>query len=139
MGGNYTIEKISANCTVHQCGKIKIIETDLFEFDFTQFAPFDLIFDRASLIAINWEDRERYVDLMISLLGENLKKKSYFLQGMDYKKGEHLGPPHIFDQACCDHFFKDKIVAKHLDRLFAGVRFNNVECWQDLWILGGQS
>ena len=90
------------------------------------------------MIAINWEDREKYIDLMIKLLGENCSKMSYFLQGMDYNKGEHLGPPHIFNQVSCEHYFGKKLgLIKHLDRQSQGERFGGVECWQDLWVMGG--
>jgi len=130
----------SSTTTIHKAGNITIYEADLYNCEeLTNEPAFDLIFDRASLIAINWEDREKYIDLMMRLLGKNISKMSYFLQGMDYNKGEHLGPPHIFNEVSCQHYFGGKVNdIKHLDRQPQGKRFTaQVECYQDLWVLGG--
>merc|ERR1712109_322853 len=104
------IQLEGCNTIIHKTENITIYEADLYDCkELLDLAPFDLIFDRASLVAINWEDREKYIDLMIKLLGKNVENMSYFLQGFDYPKGEHLGPPHIFNQANCDHYFGGKL------------------------------
>merc|ERR1712032_697639 len=124
---DYDIISFNETSTIiHKAGNITIYEADLYNCQELMSEPaFDLIFDRASLIAINWEDREKYINLMLKLLGDKISKLSYFLQGMDYNKGEHLGPPHIFNEASCQHYFGGKVNdIKHLDRQAQGKRFS---------------
>ncbi|XP_077867437.1 putative thiopurine S-methyltransferase [Saccoglossus kowalevskii] len=49
-------------------GKIKFFQSDFFKFTKSHAGVFDVIWDRASLVAINKKDREKYVDKIISLL-----------------------------------------------------------------------
>lgn len=96
----YKKEDYKQEGNVFSAGNIKIIKGDLYDCpELRQEAPFDLVYDRASLVAINWEDRDKYVDLMLNLLPDKTQNLCYFLQGMDYEKGKHPGPPHIFTQA----------------------------------------
>lgn len=127
---------------------IKIYQGDLFDssesgwlnYELENYggSPFDYIFDRASLIAINWDDRVKYIDLMMTLLGDNAKNMAYFLQGVDYPPGNWPGPPHIFTQESVEKYFQGKFkTIKHLSRDSWGAKFNTDEVFVDHWILGG--
>jgi len=132
----YTREQVNSKTIVHSAGKIKIYEADLFEkgsdswvnleFRKNGHSPFNLIFDRASLVAINWSDREKYVDLMVELLGENKKHMSYFLQGFEYPVGNWPGPPHIVNEKTVQQLFAKKF--KNINLLSSesqGAKFNS--------------
>jgi len=132
----YTREQLNSKTILHSAGKVKIYEADLFEksgdswvhVEFRKHgpSPFNFIFDRASLVAINWTDREKYVDMMMELLGANKKEMCYFLQGFEYPVGNWPGPPHIINLQSVDQLFKKKFkTIKFLGSESQGAKFNS--------------
>jgi len=123
------------NLKLHQSGKITIIEGDLFKCgEILKTFEFSCVYDRASLVAINWEDRVKYVDLMMAILAK--KGAFYSLVGIDYEKGAWPGPPHrVTDEMVADLFTGKVKEIKNIERKDSGVRFSNVQCYQDTWLM----
>ena len=72
-------------------GRLKIFRGDLFEMpESSELSRFDLIWDRASMVAINPPDRMKYARKIKSLLGE---KGEILLQALVREEGRS-GPPH---------------------------------------------
>jgi len=129
----------SGNIPIHSSGKITIVEGNLFNCeDVLSSFQITQVYDRASLVAINWEDRDRYVDLMIRLMGASTaEQKRYFLAGIDYNAGEWFGPPHLINASSVKQLFDGKFSQiDHLERRDIGVKFSKgVQCYQDLWTM----
>jgi len=58
-------------------------------------SPFDAVWDRAALVAINVSDRSRYVSIMKSVMGPSCR---YLLATVDYDTSEYIGPPHALTE-----------------------------------------
>jgi len=123
------------NLKIHTSGKITIIEGDLFKCEeILKSFEFSSVYDRASLVAINWEDRVKYVDLMMAILAN--KGAFYSLVGMNYEKGTWPGPPHRVDEEMVADLFTKKVKdIKHIEKKDLGVRFSNVQVYQDTWLM----
>ena len=73
----YEINELSPNSSllksVDEKHKISIFRGDFFEFPNEKFSNFDFIWDRAAMVAINPEDRQKYAKKIWSLLGTRSK------------------------------------------------------------------
>ncbi|XP_076031822.1 thiopurine S-methyltransferase-like [Oratosquilla oratoria] len=73
-------------------GRLKIYQSDLFKVEPSHLGKFDAVWDRASLVAISENDRERYAALLKSLLKP---KFHYLLSVMKYEPtAAFSGPPY---------------------------------------------
>lgn len=138
----YPRQDYQQNGNIFSAGNITIIKGDLYNCpELKILAPFDLIYDRASLVAINYEDREKYIDLILSLLSpQAVSNLCYFLQGADYQPGQHFDPPHIFTQESAEFYFGKKFKKiQHVVRIDEGINFpSQVHLHSDHWIMGGR-
>ena len=64
----------------------------------------DLIWDRCSLVAVNFEDRPKYAEKM-QLWLKKTAKSAYFLVGIEYDPNAHPGPPHIVDRKLIEEMY----------------------------------
>ncbi|XP_006011443.1 probable thiopurine S-methyltransferase isoform X1 [Latimeria chalumnae] len=71
-------------------GNISLYHCDFFQFSGTVAEKFNGIWDRGSLVAINPRDRQRYTDLIVTLMEEDCH---YLLDTFLYDPSVHKGPP----------------------------------------------
>lgn len=71
-------------------GNISLYCCNLFDLPRTNIGKFDRIWDRGALVAINPCDRQRYADIMLSLVRKGFQ---YFLCVASYDPTKHSGPP----------------------------------------------
>jgi thiopurine S-methyltransferase len=74
---------------------IRLYLGDFFKFSSKYEGLFDAVWDRGSLVAIQPSDRERYAELMLSLLALDC---NYLLDTFDYDPTEWPGPPHYISE-----------------------------------------
>ncbi|KAJ8043024.1 putative thiopurine S-methyltransferase [Holothuria leucospilota] len=76
-------------------GKIKIYNCDIFNLSKESLGQFDVMWDRGSLVVIPIEDRQRYINLMKSIIKPGGK---ILLEVVEYDWNERKtkGPPHPF-------------------------------------------
>ncbi|XP_064605848.1 probable thiopurine S-methyltransferase [Liolophura sinensis] len=70
--------------------KIRLYCGDLFHFNRDLEGQFDGIWDRASLVAINRDDRKKYSELILSLMNPDCV---YLLHTVTYDHSKYEGPP----------------------------------------------
>ena len=76
---------------------------DLFNISLTLLeTPVDRIFDRGSYVAIEREDREKYVKQMLSLMAPTFR---YLLAAVQYDPTKFEGPPRHADRQELTQFF----------------------------------
>lgn len=97
-------QKLSCKVEIFEQGKIwksdhiTIIEADLFSLapgSIKGFNSFNAIWDRASCVAINPEERHKYLKLIKSLMGPGSK---YLFDGLTHNGKDPLGPPFSINQ-----------------------------------------
>ncbi|XP_040611869.1 thiopurine S-methyltransferase [Mesocricetus auratus] len=71
-------------------GNISLYCCSIFDLPRANIGKFDRIWDRGSLVAINPGDRERYADIILSLLTEEFH---YLVAILSYDPTKHAGPP----------------------------------------------
>ena len=74
----------------HSHGDLRIQVGDIFELELGEFAPVDAIWDRAALIALESEHRQRYVDILRSALKPDGR---VLLVALGYDQDAMQGPP----------------------------------------------
>jgi thiopurine S-methyltransferase len=83
-----------------QGDKIKLLKGDFFELDASKTdGEFDLIFDRASLVAIEPKMRQAYVDVLGSLLSAGGTILLVVLERKGTEEGMKMGPPYSVPEA----------------------------------------
>ncbi|XP_032717514.1 thiopurine S-methyltransferase isoform X1 [Lontra canadensis] len=71
-------------------GNISLYCCNLFDLPRANIGKFDRIWDRGALVAVNPGDRERYVDVILSLTRKGFH---YLLATLSYDPTKHAGPP----------------------------------------------
>ncbi|XP_035668071.1 probable thiopurine S-methyltransferase [Branchiostoma floridae] len=79
------------NGKLYQGGKLSVYCCDFFHFTSAVAGQFDAVWDRASLIAINISDRERYAASITSFLKPD---GHYLLETVEYDQNKMNGPPY---------------------------------------------
>ncbi|XP_072045629.1 probable thiopurine S-methyltransferase isoform X2 [Amphiura filiformis] len=102
-------------------GKILIYKADLFAVSRDVLGTFGGMWDRGSLVAIDKEDRERYVDLMASLMAPDC---NYLLSTFDYDMAVMKGPPHCIPDSEVRRLYADHVNIEILDTR---------DCMTDRW------
>ncbi|XP_041867491.1 probable thiopurine S-methyltransferase isoform X2 [Melanotaenia boesemani] len=80
--GGKVFKNSEKNISLYQC--------NLFDFSSSVGGRFGAIWDRGSLVAINPKDREKYADLMVSLMDGDCR---YLLDTFLYNPDSYSGPP----------------------------------------------
>jgi len=70
--------------------EVDIVSGDFFALKKEYFPDFSVVYDRASLVALPSEMREKYVQKLLTLLPDNV---SILLLTLDYDENEKQGPP----------------------------------------------
>lgn len=77
-------------------GNISLYCCNLFDLPRANIGKFDRIWDRGALVAINPCDRQRYADIMLSLMRKGFQ---YLLCVLSYDPTKHSGPPFYVSDA----------------------------------------
>jgi thiopurine S-methyltransferase len=66
--------------------------------------PMDCVFDRGSYVAIERDDRKKYVQLMLSMMSSKFR---YLLAAVEYDPTRFEGPPrHVDKEEVTEYFTK---------------------------------
>ncbi|XP_004473221.1 thiopurine S-methyltransferase [Dasypus novemcinctus] len=91
---SYSEEPISeipgAKAFKSSSGNISLYCCSIFDLSRVNIGKFDRIWDRGALVAINPGDRERYADIMLSLMRKGFH---YLVSVFSYDPTKHAGPP----------------------------------------------
>ncbi|ESO87590.1 hypothetical protein LOTGIDRAFT_166471 [Lottia gigantea] len=91
--------------------KIRIYQCDIFSFNKEMEEDIGAIWDRASFVAINREDRTKYVKLMKSLMTD---ETVYFLATLDFDETIHPGPPQFVSEEVIQESYGKEYEVKRL-------------------------
>lgn len=69
----------------------------------------DCVFDRGSYVAIEKEDRKKYIKLILSLVAPKFR---YLLVAYEYDETKHDGPPRHVEEQEVKEFFTSKGTVK---------------------------
>ena len=84
-------------------GRLKIYCCDLFKMNLKILGdPVDCVFDRGSYVAIEKQDRKKYVSLMLSLMAPKFR---YLLATLVYDDTKFEGPPRHVERSEVTEFF----------------------------------
>lgn len=86
-------------------GRLTILETNFFNLP-KSYGPFDVAYDRASLVAVDPGDRNTYVDTIKRMLS-GVKNFKYLLVTVEYDKTKVVGPPHSLSSGDVNDLFGD--------------------------------
>ncbi|XP_060082074.1 probable thiopurine S-methyltransferase [Ylistrum balloti] len=86
-----TAEEVKGSLFQSKDGKIKLYCCDIYDFNKDVAGQFDVIWDRASLVAINRSDRVKYTDLLKGLMKPEC---CLALVTLEYDETKYAGPPH---------------------------------------------
>jgi len=84
--------------------RIRIIACDLFKVTPQVVGAVDCVFDRGSYVAIEKEDRKKYIELMYSLYSPNAR---HLMVTHEYDWTKHNGPPRHVDRKEVPDFYKE--------------------------------
>ncbi|XP_077209166.1 thiopurine S-methyltransferase [Paroedura picta] len=94
-------------------GNISLYCCSIYDLTSSVAGKFDAIWDRGSLVAINPCDRERYANLMLSLMNQ---KCCYLLVTVSYDPSKHPGPPFYIPDSELKKLFGQRCDIKLLDK-----------------------
>ncbi|XP_078677380.1 uncharacterized protein LOC144913996 [Branchiostoma floridae x Branchiostoma belcheri] len=100
------------NGKLYQSGKLSVYCCDFFDFTSKVAGQFDAVWDRASLIAINVADRERYAASITSLLKSD---GHYLLETLEYDQTKMNGPPYTVPGQVVEQLYGAKWDIRHLE------------------------
>lgn len=94
-----TVASLSSHHQLYQFDEISIYSGDYFD---APLETFDLIYDRAALVALSSDLQCRYADRTISLLKPNGRM---LLMTIDYDQTEKMGPPFAINKERVEQLF----------------------------------
>ncbi|XP_028618959.1 thiopurine S-methyltransferase isoform X1 [Grammomys surdaster] len=97
-------------------GNISLYCCSIFDLPRANIGKFDRIWDRGALVAINPCDRDRYADLILSLLR---KEFQYLVAVLSYDPTKHAGPPFYVPDAEFKRLFGAKCGIQFLEEVDA--------------------
>ncbi|MFT5505260.1 MAG: thiopurine S-methyltransferase [Gammaproteobacteria bacterium] len=102
----------AGSLVLHRAKNISIIQGDFFDLTSSVLGECDMVYDRAALIALNFEDRARYVEHMNKLLP---KVKNHFIVNLEYSQEQMNGPPFSVSKAEIESHYSDQFNIKLLE------------------------
>jgi thiopurine S-methyltransferase len=95
----------AGNLVLHRAKNISLIQGDFFELTSSVLGKCDLVYDRAALIALNPEDRVKYVQHMKKLLPE---VKHQLIVNLEYLQEQMGGPPFSVSEGDVESLYSDQ-------------------------------
>lgn len=97
-----------------QAGPYRILCGDIFQLQGHHLQAVEAVYDRASLVAFNPQQRRNYADILGPLLPSNCRM---LLVAMDYRQEQMQGPPYCVNSAEVEQLFGEKFSIELLDSL----------------------
>jgi thiopurine S-methyltransferase len=97
-----------------QAGPYRILCGDIFQLQAHHLEAVEAVYDRASLVAFNPQQRRHYITLLNRLLPPDC---SLLLVAMDYRQEQMQGPPYSVTAAEVEQLFGEKFSIELLDSL----------------------
>ncbi|XP_056018021.1 probable thiopurine S-methyltransferase isoform X2 [Ostrea edulis] len=94
--------------------RMKLYCCDLFKFNSKLEGGMNAVWDRGSIVAINRDERQRYAELLTSLLSPDCR---YLLDTLEYDETKYPGPPFYLSEQEIHNLFGDKLSITRLDRI----------------------
>jgi thiopurine S-methyltransferase len=91
-------------------GRVTLVRADMFAVTPEALGRFDLVYDRAALVAIDPRERARYVATCAALLRDATSRT--FLVGMAYDQSKAPGPPWSVDEATVRELFAPRTIER---------------------------
>ena len=88
------IAKIHGTLYKSMDGRLRLYCCDLYDFSAEVESGLQAVWDRGSIIAVNKEDRLKYVKVLHSVCAEDAR---YLVEIFHYDKTKYNGPPHCLD------------------------------------------
>jgi len=102
-----------ANFTIYRSENIELWKGDFFKLPKHKLPRFDLVYDRAALIALPPKMRIDYVNKLFDLISENTK---ILLQQFEYRQQEMPGPPFSVTTDEIKHLFANRFSIQILEK-----------------------
>jgi thiopurine S-methyltransferase len=99
-----------AEFTIYKSGKIEFWQGDFMKYP-QQDTGFDLIYDKAALVALPPGKRKTYADKLLTLTGA---RTSILLHHFIYPQDEMVGPPFSVERQEIDDYFSDQFTITQL-------------------------
>ncbi len=106
--------KIAGGFECWEAGPYQILCGDIFNLHPDHIGHVDAVYDRASLVALNAQQRAQYAGLLARLLPGNCK---VLLVAMDYDQRQMAGPPYCVDGEEVERLFQAHFAVTLLDSL----------------------
>ncbi len=100
------IEAIHGSLYKNMDERLRLYCCDLYDFSSEFESGLQAVWDRGSIIAVNKEDRRKYIEVLRSVCAENAR---YLVEIFHYDKTKYNGPPHCLDGGYC---FSIQIIVK---------------------------
>ncbi|PIK50874.1 putative thiopurine S-methyltransferase isoform X2 [Apostichopus japonicus] len=97
-------------------GKIQIYCSDIFMLNKSIIGEFDAVMDKASLTAINTEERERYIELLKSVCKPGTRMIVMVVE-YDWEKRENKVPPYPFSRKDIDKLYGEWCSLEEIEKL----------------------
>jgi len=114
-GMEYTVEesKVLPGCKIFRSGdRMTIYQCDIFKITPELFdGPIDFLYDRASLVAIEYDNKKNYADVIQSVLSPCAQG---LMEVMGYDRAMHPGPPYSTTEDDVIGYYSDAFVVKKL-------------------------
>jgi thiopurine S-methyltransferase len=102
----------AGNLVLHRAKNISLIQGDFFELTPSVLGECDMVYDRAALIALDSEDRAKYVQHMNNLLPV---VKHQLIVNLEYNQEDMNGPPFSVSKADIDLQYSNQFNIKLLE------------------------
>ncbi|WP_234567555.1 thiopurine S-methyltransferase [Rhodohalobacter sp. 614A] len=109
-----------ANFSIYKTGNIEIWQGDFFKLPGHKFPPFDLVYDKAAMIALPPDMRRTYVSKVLELVSVHTQ---ILLHLFDYPQEEMTGPPFSVPVTEVKDYFGKHFTIDILERNELGINY----------------
>ncbi|XP_048763324.1 probable thiopurine S-methyltransferase isoform X2 [Ostrea edulis] len=110
------LQDIEGSLFTSEDKRIRLYCCDLFKFNSDFEGKMDAVWDRASIVAINKDERQRYSENLTSLLSPDCR---YLLETLEYDETKYPGPPFYVSEQQVHDLFGDRMNITKLERAYA--------------------
>ncbi len=110
------VDKINGTLYTSEDGRIRLYACDLFKLTNEMESGFNGVYDRMSFAAINIPDREKYVELVLSMCAPDCR---ILLETVTYQSADYSPPPHSLEDSMVREYFDGRCNIRKLDSINA--------------------
>jgi thiopurine S-methyltransferase len=137
--GRHPVISTKGACEAWRSESLEILVGDIFELDPSLIGPFDGVWDRAALVALNKTDRARYVPWILHLLKSGGRG---LLSTLSYDQTQMKGPPFSVTADEVDSLYHAAWTLEQLERVDVAQRsplFIEAgidQAYEETWLIG---